>query len=92
MQTIQLSAYAKPTAQISYAVTAQLISTFVFVTRIIRFVFYLNPKFQASILLLWLYSLVCVRPGRKPLSLLFFLTGADSKAKVSSSTRFETSI
>ena len=28
--------------------------------------FFLNPKFQASTLLLWLYSLVCVRPVRKP--------------------------
>ena len=26
----------------------------------------LNPKFQASSHLLWLYSLVCVGPGRKP--------------------------
>ena len=25
----------------------------------------LNPKFQASSYLLWLYSLVCVGPGRK---------------------------
>ena len=28
--------------------------------------FYLNPKFQASSHLLWLYSPVCVGPGRKP--------------------------
>ena len=27
---------------------------------------YLNPKFQASSHLVWLYSLVCVGPGRKP--------------------------
>ena len=27
---------------------------------------FLNPKFQASSHLLWLYSLVCVGPGRKP--------------------------
>ena len=40
------------------SLSAQLISTFVFVTRILEFLFYLNPKFQASILLLWLYSLV----------------------------------
>ena len=31
-----------------------------------QFLFYLNPKFQASSHLVWLYSLVCVRPGRKP--------------------------
>ena len=28
--------------------------------------FYLNPKFQASSHLLWLYSMVYVGPGRKP--------------------------
>ena len=27
---------------------------------------FLNTKFQASSHLLWMYSLVCVRPGRKP--------------------------
>ena len=35
----------KQKAQISCAVTAQLISTFVFATRIVRFLFFLNPKF-----------------------------------------------
>ena len=34
--------------QISFAVTAKLISAFVFVTRIVQFLFYLHPKFQAS--------------------------------------------
>ena len=48
------------------AVTAKLISAFVFATWIVQFLFYLNPKFQASSHLLWLYSPVCVRPGRKP--------------------------
>ena len=33
---------------ISCAVTAQLISTFVFSTRIVQFLFFLNLKFQAS--------------------------------------------
>ena len=46
--------------------TAQLISAFVFVTWIVQSLFYLKPKFQASSYLLWLYSLVCVGPGRKP--------------------------
>ena len=32
----------------STAVTAKLISAFVFATRIVQFLFYLNPKFQAS--------------------------------------------
>ena len=31
-----------------FAVTTKLISAFVFATRIIQFLFYLNPKFQAS--------------------------------------------
>ena len=44
----QQSAYAKTKAQISFAVTAKLISAFVFATRIVQFLFYLNPKFQAS--------------------------------------------
>ena len=38
--------YAKPKAQISYEVTAQLISTVVFVTRLLQFLSYLNPKFK----------------------------------------------
>ena len=53
------------------SVTAKLISAFVFATRIVRSLFYLNPKFQASSHLLWLYSPVCVRPGRKPRKLVF---------------------
>ena len=52
--------------QISFAVAAKLISAFVFATRVVQFLFFLNPKFQASSHLLWLYSPVCVRPSRKP--------------------------
>ena len=44
----------------------QLISAFVFAIRIVQFLYYLNPKFQANSHLVWLYSLVCVGPGRKP--------------------------
>ena len=62
----QQSAYAKTKAQISFAVTAKLISAFVFATRIVQFLFYLNPKFQASSSFLCFYGLVCVRPFRKP--------------------------
>ena len=51
--------------QISCAVTAQLISAF-FATRIVQSLYFLNPKFQASSHLLWLYSPVCVGSGRKP--------------------------
>ena len=46
--------------------TAKLISAFVFATRIVQSLLYLNPKFQASSHLLLLYSLVWVRPGQKP--------------------------
>ena len=52
--------------QISFAVTAKLNSAFVFATRIIQSLFYLNPKFPASSHLLWLHSPVCVGPGWKP--------------------------
>ena len=66
----QQSAYAKTKTQISFAVTAKLISAFVFATRIVLSYkissLYLATKFQASSLLLWLYSLVCVGLGRKP--------------------------
>ena len=47
-------------------VTAKLISAFVFATRIVQSLYVLNPKFQASSHLLYLYSPVCVGPGRKP--------------------------
>ena len=62
----RLFAYAKTKTQISFAVTAKLISAFVFATRIVQSLFFLNAKFQASSHYLWLYSLVCVGPGRKP--------------------------
>ena len=48
--------YEKTKAQISCAVTAQLI----------RYLFSLLSKFGASSHLLWLYNLVCVGPSRKP--------------------------
>ena len=60
----QQFAYAKTKRQISFAVTAKLISAFVFATRLVRFLFFLNPKFPVSSHLLCLYSLVCVGPGR----------------------------
>ena len=65
-QEKQQSAYAKTKAQISFAVIAKLISAFVFATRIVQFLFFLNPKFQASNLLLIVYNPVCDRPGRNP--------------------------
>ena len=62
--------------QISFAVTTKLISAFVFATRIVRSLFFLNPKFQASNYLLWYYSLVCVGPGRKPRRPVFSQRGS----------------
>ena len=44
----------------------KLISAFVFAIRIVQSLYYQNPKFQTSSHLLWLYSPVCVRPGREP--------------------------
>ena len=38
---------------------------FVFATRIVQFLFHLNPKFQASSSFLCLYRSVCVGPVRK---------------------------
>ena len=59
-------AYVKTKPQTSCAVTAQLISAFVFATQIVQSLFFLNPKFKASSHLLWLFSPDCVGPaGRK---------------------------
>ena len=62
----QCFAYAKSKTQISFAVTSQLISAFVFATWIVQSLPFLNSKFQAYSYLQWLYSLVCVRPGQNP--------------------------
>ena len=48
------------------AVTAKLISAFVFNIQIVQFLLFLNQKFQASSLLLRLYRPVYVGPVRKP--------------------------
>ena len=45
----QQYAYAKTKVQISFAVASKLISAFVFAKRIVQSLFYLYPKFQASI-------------------------------------------
>ena len=71
-------AYAKIKAQISFAVTAKLISAFVFATQIVQSLFFLNPKFQVSSHLLWLYSPVCVGPGQKTLKPVFSQRGSNS--------------
>ena len=72
----RIFAFAKTKAQISFAVTAKLISAFVFATRIVQFLFYLNPKFQASSSFLSLYRPVCVGPGRKPRRPVFSRRGS----------------
>ena len=41
-------AYAKTKTQISFAVSAKLISVFVFAIRIVQSLYYLNPKLHAS--------------------------------------------
>ena len=66
----------KQMTQISFAVTAKLISAFVFATRIVQSLCFLNPEFQASSHLLWLYSPVCVGPGRKPRRPVFSQRGS----------------
>ena len=68
--------YVKTKTQISFTVTAKLISAFVFATRIVQFLFLFNPKFQASSRFLWLYRSVCVRPGRKSRRLVFTRHGS----------------
>ena len=62
--------------QISFAVTAKLISAFVFATWIAQSLFFLNPKFPASSDLLSLHSPVYVAPGRKPRRPVFSQRGS----------------
>ena len=57
--------------------TAKLISAFVFATRIVQSLYFLNSKFQVSSPLLWPYSSVCVRPGRKPRRPVFSERGSN---------------
>ena len=64
--------------QISFAVTAKLISAFVFATRTVQSLYFLNAKFQTSSHLQWLYSPVCVGPGRKPRGPIFSERGSFS--------------
>ena len=43
----------------------RVISAFVYATRIVQSLFFLNPKFQGPSHLLWVYSPASVGPGRK---------------------------
>ena len=72
----RIFAYAKTKTQISFAVTAKLISAFVFATRIVQSLSFLNTKFQASSHFLRLRSLICVGPGRKPRRPVFWRRGS----------------
>ena len=71
-------AFAKTKTQISCAVTAQLISAFIFAKQIVQsiFMYFLNPEFQASSPHVQLYSLVCVGPGRKHRRRVFLQRGS----------------
>ena len=60
--------YEKTKAHFSCAVTAQLIRSFVFATKIVQSLYLLNPKFKASNHLLCLYSPVYQKPGKKVFS------------------------
>ena len=76
-----LFAYSKTKTHISFAVTAKLISAFVFAIRIVQSISYLHPKFQTSSHLLLLYSPVCVGPGRKPRRPVFSQRGSFSNCR-----------
>ena len=63
---LYLSLVVRKPALCIHAKTKTQISAFVFAIRIVQSLYYLNPKFQASSHLLWLYSPVCVGPRRNP--------------------------
>ena len=67
----------KTKTQISFAVTAKLISVFVFATLIVQSLYFLSTKLQASSHLLCLYSPVCVGPGRIPRRQVFSQRGSN---------------
>ena len=69
-------ACAKTKTQISFEVTAKLISAFVFATRIVQYLSFLNTKFKAASHFLRLHSLICVGPGRKPRKPVFSRRGS----------------
>ena len=69
-------AYAKTKTQNNFAVTAKLISVFVFATWIVQYLYFLNPKFQVSSYIEWLCSPVCVGSGQKPRRPVFWRRGS----------------
>ena len=60
----------KPKAQISYAETAQLISTVDFDTRILQFPSYLNPKFKDNPASVAVQSGLCQTWSETPINTL----------------------
>ena len=66
----------------------KVISAFVFATQIVQPLYFLNPRFQASSHLLWLYSPVCVGPGRKPRRPVFSKRGSMLKQRDEEYTLF----
>ena len=72
----RLFAYAKTKTQISFALTAKLISAFVFATRIVQLLYFLNPKNQVFSNFLWVYSAVCVWTCLKPQRKVFSRRGS----------------
>ena len=81
----------KTKTQISFAVTAKLISAFVFATWILQSLFFLKLKFQASSHFLLLCSPVCVGHGRKPQRRVFSQRGSYKEwAYISKQTKHKT--
>ena len=56
---------------------------FVFATRIVQSLFFLNPNFQASSHLVWQYSPVYVEPGRTPRRPVFSKRGSNKPSGLS---------
>ena len=65
--------YVKPKVQISCAGNRATDQRLCFLC-IVQFIYFFNPKFQASSHLLWLYSPVCVGPGGKTPKTGFLMT------------------
>ena len=76
MKKKPILAYAKTKAQISFAY-CEADQRLYFATWIVQFLLYLYSIFQASSLLLCLYSSVCVRPVWKPRRPVFLRSGSN---------------
>ena len=64
-QYVDIGVASREKRMFAYAKTKPQIGAFVFATRIVQFLFFLNPKFQASSLYQRLHMPVYVGPGRK---------------------------